>query len=298
MTEHNIEIPTIADTCMLAVLSRKRLRTTRQVAHHVRDTVRQQLGDESLTLSKHLFKEGPVRDLLRLLDRAYDEHKDITAAYIDRGPRVLPGDMFDIYAETMEGYKAKIEAEGQKVFDNWDALCDADVEHRKRKCLNDTQRSLVSRSEYPTQEQAEHMFSMTWCVRPIPKGEDFRTQVPEYMKARLQDELDEAVSVVRRDMIQRMLKPVADAVEKLKVPIGEKGSVFRDSLVENLQHSLHTAKSLNVNDDPALSDAITEMNLVVNGYVGSADSMRTMQEKRDMAAKKLDELVGTFTSLV
>lgn len=292
------EIPTMADTCMLARLKRKKPSTTKQVTHDVRDAIRDQLGDESLTLNKHLFKEGPVRDLLRMMDRVYEDHKAMTAAYIDRGPRVLPGDQFDAYAEIMENHKEKLEAAAKQVFAQWDQLVQQDIDHRKRKCKTADQASLVHVGEYPTQEQAEDMFYFTWTVKPIPKGEDFRTQVPQYMKDRLADELNEARDAVRHDLIARMLEDVKKAAEKLAVPIGEKGSVFRDSLVNNLQQTLHTARTFNVNGDPNLEKAISELNIAVNGYVGSAESMRSMEGKRLQAAKKLDELVGTFSSLM
>jgi len=69
-----LNIPTIADNNMLVSLKRKKPTTSVQVDADVRDTVREQLGDESLTLSKHLFKTGGVRVLLRKIDRIYDWH--------------------------------------------------------------------------------------------------------------------------------------------------------------------------------------------------------------------------------
>lgn len=291
-----IKIHTLADTCMLAVLSRKRLATTRRVDDGTRDSIRNQLGDESLTLSKHLFKDGPVRELLRLLDRIYDTHKELTAPYVDRGPRLLPAVKFEEYAEIMTEYENKLSAGAASLMANWEQYVANDMVSRANKSIA-TKAALITRDEYPTAREAAQMFSMTWKVKPLATGSDFRTTVPEYVKERLQDEMDEAVDIIRKDLLQRMLKPVQDAVEKLRIPIGEKGSVFRDSLVENLQSALKTASDLNVGGDAELTAAIAEMRLIVHGHIGSPDTLRTLQDKREKAAAKLAALTNTLSGL-
>lgn len=295
---HELEIPTIADTCMLVILKRKRLSTVKRVDEDAIDEVRDLYGDESLSMSKHLFKEGPVRMLLRELDRAYAAHKDMSAAYIDRGPRIIPATKFEEYATTMEEFRMNIEKQATEVVNDWDTHVHNDMMYRQSRASTAQRASLISVDEYPSAWQAAGMFGITWTVRPIAKDSDFRVQVPQYAKDNLRSELDELVDIVRKDMLKNMLEPVQEAVKKLSIPIGEKGSVFRDSLVENLRQALYKAREMNVNQDPALTKAIEEMNVVVNGFVGSPESMRNMEEKRAKAAKKLDELVGTFTDLM
>lgn len=292
----DMKVHTLADSCMLAVLSRKRLATTRRVDDDTRDAVRAQLGDGSLTLSKHLFKSGPVRDLLRMLDRVYADHTQMTAPYVDRGPRLLPAAKFEEYAECMTEHENAIAAAAAPLISNWEQLVAADMAERAARSTSQ-QSSLIDRSEYPAAHEAQHMFSMTWKVKPLPVGQDFRTEVPEYVKERLADEMNEAVEIIRKDLLQRMLKPVKDAVEKLSIPIGEKGAVFRDSLVENLQQALKTAQDLNVGGDEQLTAAINEMRLIVHGHIGSPDTLRTMQDKRERAAAKLAALTDTLAGL-
>lgn len=295
-TASEMKVHTLADTCMLAVLSRTRLATTRRVDDSTRDSIRTQLGDESLTLSKHLFKAGPVRELLRMLDRIYDTHKQLTAPYVDRGPRLLPAAKFEDYAETMTEYETTLSTASKSIIAQWEQLVANDMTDRASK-VTGAKAAMIRRDEYPAAHEAQHMFSMTWKVKPLPVGQDFRTEVPEYVKERLADEMNEAVEVVRRDLLQRMMKPVRDAVEKLKVPIGEKGSVFRDSLVENLQSALKTAQDLNVGGDTELTAAIDEMRLIVHGHIGSPDTLRNMQEKREKAVAKLSALTDTLAGL-
>ena len=292
----DMKVHTLADSCMLAVLSRKRLATTRKVDNDTRDSVRTQLGDESLTLNKHLFKAGPVRELLRLLDRVYDHHKEVTAPYVDRGPRLLPSSKFDEYAEAMNEYELKLAAATAPIIADWERHVADDMADRASKATA-AKAGMISREEYPSAYEAQHMFSMTWKVKPLPVGQDFRTQVPDYVKERLADEMNEAVDIIRADLLKRMLKPVQEAVKKLQIPIGDPGSVFRDSLVENLQSALKTAQDLNVGGDDTLTGAINEMRLIVHGHIGSPDTLRNMQDKREKAAAKLAALTDTLSGL-
>lgn len=292
----DMKVHTLADVAMLAVLSRKRLATTRRVDDGTRDSVRAQLGDESLTLSKHLFKQGPVRDLLRQLDRIYDMHKQLTAPYVDRGPRLLPAAKFEEYAEIMTEAETKLAAASRAVIVDWEQHVADDMVFRASKTTG-LKAAMIDRGEYPASHEAQHMFSMTWKVKPLPVGQDFRTEVPDYVKERLADEMNEACDIIRKDLLQRMLKPINEAVEKLKIPIGEKGSVFRDSLIENLQGALKTAQDLNVGGDPELTAAVDQMRLIVHGHIGSPDTLRNMQDKREKAAQKLAALNDTLSGL-
>jgi len=286
-----VETHTIADSCLLAVLERQRLSTSRRADKYTEERIRQQEGDDSITIRKHLFKSGPVRELLRILDSAYAEHKKMTAPWIDRGPRLLPGVMFEKYASTMNEFKEMIDHLVPDIVRNWETLVQADMHERQ---IHGAKH--ISRDEYPHDMDVAGMFSIDWRVAPVPKDSDFRVQVPEYIKEKQRQSLQDAVEGVRRDLIQRMLEPVQRAVAKLSIEIGEKGSIFRDSLVENLQDALDQAQELNVTDDPKLAAAIQQMQVVVHGYIGSPDALREQEGHRKQAVEKLSELAGMMQS--
>tara|TARA_B110000908_G_C10208657_1_gene429049 strand:+ start:391 stop:1281 length:891 start_codon:yes stop_codon:yes gene_type:complete len=292
-----LNIPTIADNNMLVSLKRKKPTTSVQVDADVRDTVREQLGDESLTLSKHLFKTGGVRVLLRKIDRIYDWHKQNTVPYVDRGDRILPGTFFEEYAAYMLTSIEDVDITCAEVIANWDMHIHEDMHQRTQKANTLLAKHNISQAEYPTAQDAAHMFSVKYRVKAIPKGEHLLTVVPQWQKDQLNEDMVEIVDIVRADLISRMLKPVAAAVEKLSIPIGDRGSVFRDTLIDNLQEALSTARQLNIGDDPKVTLAIEEMSKVVHGHIGSSETMRTLEGKRKEAADKLSGLLDTLGGL-
>ena len=299
---NRLEIPTIADNNMLVSLNRKKPSVSKQVDVEVRDAVREEYGDESLTLSKHLFKQGGVRLLLRKIDRIYDWHKEHTVPYVDRGDRILPGTFYKQYAAYMLTAIQEVDTARADVIANWASHVQQDMAYRTQKAMDAGRGALikaqpVSEAEYPTAYEAESMFSVKYGVKPIPKGEHLLTCVPQWQKDQLNDEMDEIVDVVRADLIKRMLAPVQAAAAKLSIPIGEKGSIFRDTLIDNLQSALTTASQLNISDDPKVKQAIDEMREVVHGHIGSGDTMRNLEGKRSEAARRLADLSNTLGGL-
>jgi hypothetical protein len=172
-----------------------------------------------------------------------------------------------------------------------------DMHQRTQKANTLLAKHNISQAEYPTAQDAAHMFSVKYRVKAIPKGEHLLTVVPQWQKDQLNEDMVEIVDIVRADLISRMLKPVAAAVEKLSIPIGDRGSVFRDTLIDNLQEALATARQLNIGDDPKVTLAIEEMSKVVHGHIGSSETMRTLEGKRKEAADKLSGLLDTLGGL-
>lgn len=277
---------TIADTCLLAALERRRISTTR-ADKRTAERIQREEQDSSITLNRHMFKAGPVRELIRLMDAAYAEHKKLTAPWVDKGLRILPGERFEQYAAAMNTHEARVELARRPVIADWDALVDADVVSRG---------TGADRAQYPTQEQAARTFGISWRVQPVPTDSDFRVRVPEYVKQRQREYLDHAAERVRAELLGELLNTLRSAAEKLAVPIGEAGSVFRDSLINNIRDAVERAKTLNVSNDPDIADAAATVEALLASS-GQLDSLRQQQQHRENVASKLSQLAGQFASL-
>jgi hypothetical protein len=152
----------------------------------------------------------------------------------------------------------------------------------------------ASVDDYPDQADLPSMFSFDLHIMPLPDTKDFRVQVDETTKRSLERALKAAEQTARGDILRRMLEPLSKAADKLSVPIGEQGSVFRDSLVENIREGLSQAKSLNIVDDPDLQSIIDRVEDVVERTVSQPDALRTQQTVRDKAKQELDDLLNNL----
>jgi hypothetical protein len=283
---------TLADSCLLVRLEQRKISTRKRADKYTEARIRQQENDDSLTINRHLFKTGPVRDVMVIIRKAYDEHKAMTAPWVDKGPRLLPSNLFDQYAETMERYKDELAQTLPEVLRNWQQYIASDIQRRTLA----GQRS-VSVTDYPSQGHAARAFSIEWYCEPVPQSGDFRVDVPEYIKQRNRDRMELAIEGVRADLLRRLLDPLHAAAERLSVPIGEKGAVFRDSLIGNLRTAVEQARALNVGADPAVSDLVNDVETLLRGEARAPDALRNQQQARENAVRKLRSITDRFKSV-
>lgn len=288
---NDVRVSTLADKAMLARLSRRSLSTT------VRDksleqSVRHSTGDDSITVSKHLFKDKncEVRKLITQYDEVYRLHIENTMPWIDRGPRLLPSKNYFKYMETMRAAIEKVDKQVPSIRDRWDYLVSQDIVRRG---------GSASVDDYPDAYRVLDAFSVDLQVLPLPDTGDFRVEVDDATRESLKNALEQAEQSARADIIRRMLEPMTKAAEKLATPIGETGSVFRDSLIGNVYEGIHQAKQLNISDDPALHQQIELIEQRMREVAAPAATwaLREDQKRRDDAKATLDDIMRNLGQL-
>lgn len=288
MTDISDSVKTLADRALLVRLARKRLRTTIR-DKNLEGAVRAQANDDSITVSKHLFRDrnSKVRDLMRKYDEVYVYHKENTLPWMDNGMRLLRSDRYMEYMEGVRRHIAEVEQLLPTVVDNWEQLVADDMAERG---------AAAQRDEYPQAYDVAEMFAIDVQCFPLPSAKDFRVDVDDETKAALGRALEQAEERGRLEVVKMMLTPIQKAVEKLRVPIGEEGAIFRDSLVENIREGVAQAKALNISDDPQLIATIEEVEQAVSTAIGedkkAIESLRLNQTQRSKAADQLDSILG------
>lgn len=286
MTDNAIsnKINTLADRAMLVRLTRKKIRTSLR-DKSLEQAVRMQSNDDSITVSKHIFrdKNNPVRRMLRKADEVYRLHKEMSLPWVDRGPRMIPTAKYMGYMETMRNAIAAVDKEKTGVLYNWASLVQQDIQARG---------SGAGWDDYPTAEEAERMMAFEVQCLPLPDVSDFRVDVDEATKRSLEAALEEAEGLARREVMERMLEPLRRASEKLAVPIGEQGSIFRDSLIENMRAGIEQARSLNISDDPDLTQTIEAIEQQIESVTTNPQALRTVQGARDNAKTQIDDILS------
>ena len=116
--------------------------------------------------------------------------------------------------------------------------------------------------------------------------------------ASLERQLDDVEANVGTHIIGELLEPMTLAVKKLAVPIGDKGSIFRDSLIDNMVEVADRMARINLSDDPVVADQIKDLRSLVGTYANNKDVLRNSQTVREKAAAQIDALCGQMQGLV
>jgi hypothetical protein len=120
--------------------------------------------------------------------------------------------------------------------------------------------------DYPDVSEIRSKFSVEVDIMPVPAGADFRVDVADSERRRIQDSITERVA-------QRQAAAIKDAWARIREVVGNVGTrlsaekaIIRDSLMENTEELARLLPGLNVTEDPVMADVCQRIisNLLVN----------------------------------
>jgi len=154
----------------------------------------------------------------------------------------------------------------------------------------------ASGTDYPHEYELPDLFATSVRTFPVPETGDFRVELPpeimERVSSDLQDAIDDGIQTVMEDAMARLLKPIDRAIERLAVPIGEQGSVFRDTLIENVKEGIAAVRSaldLQRSPDTATLAHLSELETTLSTHAPTPDALRHNQAAR---SKTVDDLAA------
>ena len=250
-------------------------------------------------VNKHLFegRHNRVKETISKFTEVYTYVKDNTV------PWSTGVDMLNIehYFDFTSGLRGLIDNANQAVDDlyvHWDSEVNADLARLSQVALVKGKPNLADPSDYPTADEMKARFGIDVRYLPVPTTGDFRVGISDEDKESLQKQLDDAEVNATRHVLSNMIEPMQRAVEKLSVPIGTDGSVFRDTLIDNMVDVAERMNKVNISDDPAIQAKIDDLRSLVGTYARNKDVLRGSQTVREKAVSQIDSLVNQMANLV
>lgn len=151
---------------------------------------------------------------------------------------------------------------------------------------------LFVENEYPSQEYLASTFSCEISFMPIPEVGDFRVQILDEEKTNFLNKMKETENNALQDCWTRLHSVVAKAASKLSDP----QSVFRDSLIENIQDICTLLPKLNVTENPELE----AMRVQVENILAEVkpEVCRHSVGGRKVAAAKLEDITAKMSAFM
>lgn len=243
-------------------------------------------------VNKHLFKgrDNRVKQAISKYTEVYSYIKSHTVPW-STGVDMLNISLYQEVTHNLRHLIAEANASVDDLVDNWDY----EVQRDYNRLLPTGHASL---DDYPTAEHVRERFGIEVQFMPVPTTGDFRVEISDEDKASLLSRLQDAGRNAERHVINKMLEPMIAAAEKLAVPIGNDGSIFRDSLVENLVDVADRMARVNLSDDPVIQKQIADLKSIVGQYADNIDVLRNSQHVRDVASKQISDLIGQMKGIV
>ena len=286
---------------MLVKLTTRRPTTARR-EKAAEAIIQSQMGDTSLTVSSHIFKDkhNPVRKVLNEAGAVYAYHVAHTMAWQDRGPRILPVEAYDKYSTQMRHLVADVDSAVHALGTTYDDLVQADIADRMAAI---TQRNAAPRTaesfapDYPSYEDFKDKMKFEFLFTPMPDAAHFLFDISEEDKAAFAEQLADAERNAKEELTARMRTPLLHLIEKLKRGIGTEGAIFRDSAVENIVEECAIAESLAMGDQGLLA-MVAEVRKAIRPHALAPAQLRESPVVRAEAATKLAEVAARMSFLM
>lgn len=250
-------------------------------------------------VNKHLFegRNNRVRQTISKFTEVRTFFNDNTVPWAT-GVRMLNIDhYFDFTAKMRQLIDAALAA-ADDLAANWDFEVQADLRRLQAIANAKGKPYLANPDDYPTADEIRSRFGIDVRYMPVPTAGDFRVNISDEDKASLQKQLEDAEDAAAKHVITEMLAPMQRAVEKLSVPIGADGAIFRDSLIDNIVEVADRMGRANVSDDPSITDKIAELKSLATTYANNKDVLRSMPDVRKKAATQISDLMSQMAGLV
>ena len=150
--------------------------------------------------------------------------------------------------------------------------------------------------EYPSQEKIKEKFYFNVDIEPIPCGKDFRVSLSkeemEKIKIETDNRVKEAEQLAIKNLWQRLAEPIRHIAEKLK----EKDSIFRNSMIENLNDVLNIIPDLNLTEDKELENIVKECREKLTIF--SPQDLREQKNARKSTLQSAEEILKRMEGYV
>jgi len=279
----------LSDKALLVKLTIKRAALTKR-DHWLTSKIQAQEGDQSLTVLTKLFRDkaSPINQIMQSVNEVYAYHRKHTLPYVDAGPRILPNDLYMDYTAEMKHRIAKVDNLLANYMPHYDDLVNEDVMYRNAGHAA----GRANASEYPSAESFRQSVSVEFRFSPMPDSRHFLFDLSDEDLKSFEEAEQEAMATANTDTIQRMMKPLASLVSRLKEYQGQKGERFHNGLIENVIEGCDLALRLAISPPQELRDQINELRTTAKACLDDVEIIKGSANKRDEAKRRLEEVAA------
>jgi hypothetical protein len=281
---------TLKDKAVLVRLKRGSV-TAHKKDRSATEMVEQQVGRTHMgNFSKHLLKNSShFKGVQTAMYDLYKYHVQNTLPWLDEGLRILPSNTYMEYTQEMDDYRALVQSAVRRLQFTWASEISQDA-HRLGQLFNP--------DDYPDQSKLPDLFYVDLAFLPVPDTADFRVDISEQHKQSLTQAIHDAEQSAATHVLEQLLEPLQRMAEKLRVPIGEDGAIFRNSLTENLLDTAARMERINISEDQTIAAAIQQVKTLAKTAVLRTDQLRENPTIRQDTATEVEAMLANLGGLL
>lgn len=241
------------------------------------------LSIEAARVNKNLLPTGSelahLQSVTGAIRKTFDMH---TLPWGSDATRILKSEAFLDFSVLARGWQ-----------DDWEKARDAFLAAYPRLMREAEVQlgSLYDPEDYPMGYDLERKFSFTLRFMPIADERDWRIDVGDEHRAKLEADIRSRLIEVEQTAMASAWERIRDVVEKSVERLANPENIFRDSLVENAVELCAVLPSLNLNNDPEMNNVRVTIEQTLAKYSGNVDALRHDPIARENAANRMSEIM-------
>lgn len=245
---------------------------------------------EAARVNKNLLPAGNelagLQQVTGMIRKDFDKH---TLPWGIDGMRILKSDAYMPFAQEVNGWR-----------DTWENARDAFLSAYPylKQAASQSLGTMYNEDDYPTEHEVARRFSFDVRFMPIADARDWRIDVGDEARAKLEADITARLVEVERTAMADAWGRVHDVVEKTVERLSTPDAIFRDSLVDNAVDLCRLLPTLNIANDPAMEGVRTTIERTLAKFSGNVDALRHDPIERTQAADKLAEVMRKMAGYV
>jgi hypothetical protein len=245
---------------------------------------------ELLSASKLILdtKNPAYRAVAAVRSEASAYWRTVTLPVPEAGIRLLPQNSLGLFANTMAGYREKLQEAARELAAEYDQI-KSEAQQRLG--------TLFNQADYPT--TLDGLFDMEWSVVPIEPPQYLVALNPEVFQqeqARVRERFENAVELAEQAFATELQRLTAHLAERLTGLHDGNPKVFRDSAVENLREFFERFRRLNIRSSPELDALVEQAQQTITGI--EPQTLRDSNRLRQMVARDFEQIQAAVGELL
>jgi hypothetical protein len=235
---------------------------------------------ELLSASKLILdtRNPAYRAVAAVRSEASGYWRTVTLPFPESGIRLLPQNSLGLFANTMAGYREKLQEAVRELAAQYDAM-KSEAQRRLG--------SLFNPSDYP--QTLDGMFDLEVSyptIEPPAYLMALNPEVYQQEQARVRERFESAVELAEQAFAAELQRLVSHLAERLTGLHDGQPKVFRDSAVENLREFFDRFRQLNIRSNPELDTLVEQAQQTIAGI--EPQQLRDSVRLRQMVANDFE----------
>lgn len=247
--------------------------------------------------SKRLVGSEHLSTIRRIAQEIGDEHRKRTLPWGEGRVRIIAAEKVLDYENALRNATERFDSAVSDLVAEWQNIVD---ESRRRLGGTRDEGGMFDPNEYPSAQMVRDRFKVKVRLSRLPSTDasDFRRTLgkaaADALEAQMRADLGADLKAAQQDMVDRIRETVGHMADRLKSDRTVNGmpapAIFRDTLVSNVRDLANLVGSLNITNDPRLTDLAAEMLALAST---DADTLRSaLPSERQRIAAEAEDLVA------